>query len=155
MRDTLSYTVEHSPRGLMLSFNHAPPESARIELYRLGYQFSCKYKCWIGKRNFEKAIETAERAVKNGELWHIRTNGTLCWDCGKALGGCSWSKSFIPVSGWTADKTDLHIGYADDRRTVKTCESFFVYKCPEFEPEKRKKVNPVESVPCETTSDPA
>lgn len=25
---------------------------------------------------------------------------SLCWDCAKACGGCSWSAKFIPVKGW-------------------------------------------------------
>lgn len=28
-----------------------------------------------------------------------------CWTCQKACGGCSWSRSFSPVPGWTAEKT--------------------------------------------------
>ena len=28
---------------------------------------------------------------------------TLCWDCERAIGGCSWVDDFIPVKGWFAD----------------------------------------------------
>lgn len=47
---------------------------------------------------------------------------TLCWDCGNACGGCSWSKEFIPVEGWEA------------RPVKQTCgnQSYIVFECPQF-----------------------
>lgn len=54
---------------------------------------------------------------------------TLCWECDKACGRCSWSKDFTPVEGWKAiptkiRKRDNNYGYMD---------SFIVLECPEFE----------------------
>lgn len=49
----------------------------------------------------------------------------LCWSCKNATGGCSWSKSFIPVDGWEATPTLL-----DDR-----VESFKINACPEYREE--------------------
>lgn len=51
---------------------------------------------------------------------------TLCWDCAKAMLGCSWSREFIPVEGWTAEPTVLHSGNAGQT------DSYVVHKCPEF-----------------------
>ena len=46
---------------------------------------------------------------------------SLCWECGNATrSGCSWSRSFIPVDGWTAEPAK------------KVNESYAVRKCPEF-----------------------
>ena len=47
---------------------------------------------------------------------------TICWDCQKTCGGCSWSREFKPVEGWEAVETT---DYAGDK-------SFLVRKCPEF-----------------------
>ena len=45
---------------------------------------------------------------------------TLCWMCQKSCtDGCSWSKDFVPVNGWVAEKNE------------KT-GSYSVITCPEF-----------------------
>lgn len=51
---------------------------------------------------------------------------TLCWDCEKSFGRCSWSKDFVPVENWKAEPTKVrtHYSYID---------SYDVYECPEFE----------------------
>ncbi len=51
---------------------------------------------------------------------------SLCWKCQNSCSDCSWSKSFEPVEGWTAE-----------RRMIKNSphesfESYFVRECPEF-----------------------
>ena len=50
---------------------------------------------------------------------------TLCWDCKNACGGCSWSRSFVPVKGWDAKETSLKSAEGD-------IKSYFVTMCPEF-----------------------
>lgn len=52
---------------------------------------------------------------------------TLCWDCKNAVAGCSWSKSFIPVVGWEAEKTVIH-----EYALIGGMQSYKVNKCPEF-----------------------
>lgn len=51
---------------------------------------------------------------------------TLCWDCKKAIGECSWSAILRPVEGWKATPT---------KRVSANGEvhSFRVEECPEFE----------------------
>ena len=54
---------------------------------------------------------------------------TLCWDCAKACGGCSWSNHLehLPVPGWQAEDTKV-------RMNNDTYEpSFIVLACPEFD----------------------
>ena len=51
---------------------------------------------------------------------------TLCWDCAKAVGHCSWSADLKPVEGWTATPTRKKL------RKDLEFESFVVYDCPEF-----------------------
>lgn len=55
----------------------------------------------------------------------------LCWDCKKATGGCSWSKNFIPVPGWTA--TPAVIKSTSGRNNVMITETYSITACPEFE----------------------
>ena len=52
---------------------------------------------------------------------------TLCWDCRKARGFCTWSEKLEPVKGWTAVPTIRKPGTKDEMR------SFFIIECPEFE----------------------
>ena len=54
---------------------------------------------------------------------------TVCWDCRKACGGCSWSNHWdhTPVPGWTAVETKVRMNndvYA---------QSYIVLECPEFD----------------------
>ena len=44
----------------------------------------------------------------------------LYWTCAKACGGCSWSRSFEPVKGWTAV------------RSRKYSDGYRIKKCPEY-----------------------
>ncbi len=53
---------------------------------------------------------------------------SICWDCQKAIGKCSWSDydEQSPVKGWEAEKTVIKGGY-------KNMEySYRVISCPEF-----------------------
>ena len=76
--------------------------------------------------------EAAEAAFANPEhecipsTETIRENtDTLCWQCKKSGGLCSWSHDATPVKGWTAIQTYRN-GINDD------C-GYTVVKCPEFE----------------------
>lgn len=56
---------------------------------------------------------------------------TLCWKCQNACGGCSWADCRIPVKGWNAKfRPILYAG--------KLVDSYFVYSCPKFKPDKHK-----------------
>lgn len=51
---------------------------------------------------------------------------SICWDCHKATGKCSWSEKLKPVKGWKATPTqrELYGGIY---------KSYIVLECPEFE----------------------
>lgn len=53
---------------------------------------------------------------------------TLCWDCAKACGGCSWSDHWkhSPVPGWKTEETTLRLN--NDQYT----KTHIVLECPEF-----------------------
>ena len=59
-------------------------------------------------------------------------NSTICWHCIHAVPdpikgyGCSWSRCFKPVEGWTADETIMK------QAGGKTTKSYCVRACPQF-----------------------
>ena len=65
------------------------------------------------------------------------TNGvrtSICIDCKKSTGLCSWSKKFKPVEGWEAKEVKRSSwGYPQGFVGYK------VIRCPEFEREDRDK----------------
>ena len=70
---------------------------------------------------------------------------TLCWDCSRAIGGCSWSDEGKPVRGWTAKGTQ--------KTSTKPYNTYLVIDCPLFDRDayggglkKYKKENENESV---------
>lgn len=56
----------------------------------------------------------------------------LCYDCANACGGCSWSRSFTPVEGWTATPSKIKNG---DSVYIDT---YHVTACPYFESDVHK-----------------
>lgn len=60
---------------------------------------------------------------------HLTKQQTLCWDCKKALGGCSWSRRFEPVPGWKAVVSET-AGYLNE--AMRQIPSYCVLNCPEF-----------------------
>lgn len=58
---------------------------------------------------------------------------SICNYCVNCVGKCSWSKSLVPVEGWTAEKTvyKMHDG--------KKGVSYRVYECPQFEKVEERK----------------
>lgn len=55
----------------------------------------------------------------------------ICFDCKKAVGGCSWSKNFTPVQGWVAEPTKIRQSGGQEWR--HTTASYRIISCPEFE----------------------
>lgn len=60
---------------------------------------------------------------------------TLCWECKKACGGCSWVDSFAPVKGWQAEKNVI------PDKAVGGIDSYCVKACPEFTPDDKRIIN--------------
>lgn len=53
----------------------------------------------------------------------------LCWDCANATnGGCSWSRDFTPVPGWTARRIPGRVYHGGQA----TEETYMITACPEF-----------------------
>ena len=65
------------------------------------------------------------------------SNPNICFDCQKACGGCSWSRDFTPVPGWTATKKTqkIYVGGTKKHRYEKT---YHITACPEFVPDEKR-----------------
>ena len=82
-------------------------------------------------------VSMGNAKINNIKLKRIPKQDTLCWECGKNGGKCSWSKDFTPVENWRAIPTQIQAkGHAGGRNHV---DSFRVLECPEYEPYKRLK----------------
>ena len=55
---------------------------------------------------------------------------SLCWDCKKAIGECSWSEEFKPVKGWDATPTVIK---SSAHNIDPFVDSFIVHSCPLFD----------------------
>ena len=66
-----------------------------------------------------------------------RENHTICWDCRKACGDCSWSDHWKhePVPGWTAIQVPI-------KMNGEYSTTFVVKACPEFDPDPPRKPFP-------------
>lgn len=72
-------------------------------------------------------MRDAPAPLKPKRTFHKKN--TLCWDCAKNGGLCSWSENFTPVEGWEAVPTKIQAyGHADG-----VIDSYKVISCPEFE----------------------
>lgn len=59
---------------------------------------------------------------------------TLCWRCRHAVPsastGCSWSRRFVPIEGWTAEKHQ-------QKQSGSVYETYCVISCPLFQKDGR------------------
>jgi hypothetical protein len=54
---------------------------------------------------------------------------SLCWQCKRAYGTCSWSHRFKPVKGWEAIPTRIN---GEKKSKQPEIQSYEVKKCPMF-----------------------
>ncbi len=62
-----------------------------------------------------------------------KKNEQLCWDCQRATGGCCWSAFARPIKGWTAEKTQIPNGCADE-----FIDSYLISACPHFKKDEKR-----------------
>lgn len=73
------------------------------------------------------------QGVGKGENLMIQDKPTLCWNCKNATADkCDWVGKYKPIDGWIAENTEIKCGYC-------TIDSYLVIKCPNFQPDKKKK----------------
>ena len=79
--------------------------------------------------------DEANKAIANGKVKRepkvtpkqYATRDTLCWECKKSGGLCTWSSFDAPVKGWNAKATTAGAYMGNPTR------SYLVISCPEFE----------------------
>ena len=81
----------------------------------------------LGRVERRMARQFLEARGQSGE--ESKLSDTLCWRCANACGGCSWSRNFIPVSGWDAIPTRIRTHHST---AAATNESYIVRQCPRF-----------------------
>lgn len=87
------------------------------------------------ENGYTYSVETTIRGKKRPVLQPKKANKNtgriqLCCYCMKAYGGCSWSKEFKPVEGWTAVPTVI---LTRNPRGKDSIQSYKITACPEFE----------------------
>lgn len=92
-------------------------------LRKRGYSYSDIARKLGRTRN---AISFKLREISDSEREGRIISGQLCWSCVNFASGCSWSRNFIPVKGWTAKRTLVKHG--NDSKI----ESYSVLSCPEY-----------------------
>ena len=101
-------------------------------------KIKCKYcgKEFIRQSTAQKycSVECRKAAKKETKTEkEIKTGGRYlqpCWYCKNYINGCSWSRSFIPVEGWTAKPVKRVYGFANGE--TKVINTYKIIKCPEF-----------------------
>ena len=88
----------------------------------------------MSDRKIAKIIDCSPATVcriRNSNGWIKEHRDTICWECQRATGNCSWSQSLTPVEGWTANKTYIHNEQGGKMKSYKVIE------CPLFIPERK------------------
>lgn len=62
----------------------------------------------------------------------FKKSDSLCWNCKRNCSGCSWSKSYIPVNGWVAEKKTYSVT-SNKRYPPTVYDSYTVKKCALYE----------------------
>ena len=73
---------------------------------------------------------TERLGVQSSKNPDFKRSDTLCWECKKACGYCSWSQEFVPVPGWEAViETPKGTQFTEK---FKKIPDYKVLACPEF-----------------------
>lgn len=133
--DGIRYQLGEVGDRLWIRFLKQPSGWLRAYLNRLGYKhYMRRGDEFIGSADQDGVRERIRSWAQTPPKHEKRDSSTLCWDCAKAYGGCSWSAKFEPVEGWDAEATarEHHrLGILQD------WTSYHVKACPEFEVEER------------------
>ena len=70
---------------------------------------------------------------------------SICGECQRKIGTCSWNKEFKPVPGWKATPTKILVQTAWGKRTNQSyMDSFNVIECPLYIPPEKGRGRPTE-----------
>ncbi len=99
------------------------------KMYKSGMELKqiCE-KLEVGYYAVYNTLKAAGHKVKRATAGRKKTKEDFakreqpCWHCKKYAGGCSWSRDFTPVEGWTAEKVLMGSG----------TETYEIKECPEL-----------------------
>ena len=107
----LAFVTRRHTKYLDIEFSRGVSRATSEALRAAGFHYISHINSWRGDRNFEQALEIAERAVKLSKATQPCNKQTLCWGCAKSgygsLSDCPWERSFKPVEGWEKRKPTL------------------------------------------------
>jgi len=84
------------------------------------------------RQAYEAKIMTPQEWETESNAGKIRSM-QLCWNCKHACGGCSWSRNFTPVEGWTAAPTVINVERTRRGKPfVRSIASYDIQSCPQF-----------------------
>lgn len=127
------YKIETRARGvLILTMPVQVGREFRIEMRQHGFRISgSSGNRFLGSQSEREWLEgRLKREERRGR--YTRHAESLCWRCDRAIGGCSWSRSFTPIEGWEAQYNP-------------TIKSYHVISCPEYEPDRPAENRSVET----------
>lgn len=61
----------------------------------------------------------------------FKKSDSICWNCKRNCGGCSWSRDFKPVTDWTATKKTYRV-ISNKRYPPIIYDSYTVTNCPYY-----------------------
>ena len=83
----------------------------------------------VSRSTWERWARENGMARKTCDYEVFKKSDTLCWDCEKACGSCSWSRELTPVEGWEVTETGDPTYLLSLRKIVPTVS---VISCPKF-----------------------
>lgn len=122
---TSDYKIETRARGvLILTMPVQVGREFRIEMRQHGFRISgSSGNRFLGSQSEREWLEGRLKRWEERRGRYTRHAESLCWRCDRAIGGCSWSRSFTPVEGWEAQYNP-------------TIKSYHVISCPEYVPDR-------------------
>lgn len=130
----MDYKITEAGGKVVIATHKAPPIKARRRMEEAGFSAYKGNKLFVGLASRRKLAEEILSDIDAVEA--SIHGGTLCSDCQKAVGRCSWSGVgpdgktllFQPVPGWKAVKTKI----SGTCHGGNCMESYRVLECPEF-----------------------
>ena len=103
-----------------------------LTVVREGGRDNSRKTCWICLCDCGTYCKATTSTLRKGNKKScgcvFEKRSSLCWSCANSTNGskCPWARSFVPVPGWEAEKTQIK----GNGKGAKGYESYNVRKCP-------------------------
>lgn len=97
------------------------------------WRHKCGHTITAGAKKISDTY-SCTRCYPSRSGWRLKGETNICFDCDRAVLDCSWSESFKPVDGWTAEPVDRVVQRKVDGKNVYAKEKcgYHVIACPLF-----------------------